>query len=563
MVRATSSNLARLAILPTHVMNISVIGIDEIVLPGSGWEDLGTGARSLPRPHWCHHRLGSSGVVEEISEPRSQHVLAAAIPAPAALVAILVLDIEKSRQISPNDPTTLSDITYALRNLAKQVPQAFGKQEPRGDGLLQCFSDALAAAVCAVSLRHLLEDPAWRLRGVSVRGRIALHLGHAQLQQDGLAFGDSLAVASRLEPIVEPGAIWTSAAFAEALEQRVPKVGLTTRYLGLKTLAKDDGDLVCHELIDTNRPVPGAALSYQPQDDPLANCQRLLRSDDEADQIAAIQALVSIGTWAAVKLLVNCARSDKNEPPLRRRCLTALQQLAEPDLATLIGSIVDAEQVLSLKRLSIELLGACASPDAIEKLSHLASDKTPSPAVREAALLALRHLSDASLDQVLTDALKEKNPDLVNAACVAASTRKLSESLADRLISLAKSDGMPESIREIALEAFLARGSEGRYLNDLIELAKDPEKSSQLRMLALEELADIGSGSALVALQEIAEQPSDTMRRAALAFVLAVKSKPTPTHIRMKPKPSESRINEVLTRIEGRTVTDRYLSDIA
>lgn len=105
-------------------MNISVIGIDEIVLPESVRKDLGTGARPLPRPHWCNHRLGSSGVVEEISEPRSQDVLAAAVAAPAVLVAILVLNIEKSRQISPNHPTTLSDITYALRNLAKQVPQA-------------------------------------------------------------------------------------------------------------------------------------------------------------------------------------------------------------------------------------------------------------------------------------------------------------------------------------------------------------------------------------------------------------------------------------------------------
>ncbi len=500
---------------------------------------------------------------EKTNEPRSQGVLAAAVPAPATLVAIVVIDIVESRRISREHPTIFSDITGALRDVVKQVPQAFGEQQPRGDAILQCFSDALAAAVCAVSLRHVLENPVWRLRGVSVRARIALHLGHVRLQQDGIADGDSLRVACRLEPIVEPGAIWTSDAFAAALETRELKVGLETRYLGLKTLPKDDGTLVCYELIDTKRPLAATALSYQPQDDPLANCQRLLRSDDEADQFAAIQALVFIGTWPAMKLLVNCARSDKNELPLRRRCLTALHQMVEPDLATLIGSIVDTEQVLSLKCLSIEILGACASPDAIEKLSHLASDKSTVSAVREAALLALRHLPDASLDQVLTEALKDKNPDLVNAACVAASTRKLSESLADRLIGLAKSDDMPESIREIALEAFLAKGSEGRCLDDLIELAKDPEKSSQLRMLALEELADVGSGSALAALQEIAEQPSDTMRKAALAFVLAVKSKPMPTRIRIKAQPSESRIKEVLSRIEGRYLNDRYLSDIA
>jgi HEAT repeat protein len=164
----------------------------------------------------------------------------------------------------------------------------------------------------------------------------------------------------------------------------------------------------------------------------------------------------------------------------------------------------------------------------------------------------------------LIKALEDENPDLVNAACVAASTRKLMKTLADSLIGLVKDDEMPNSIREIALEAFLTRGSDHRHLDDLIGLAKDSNKSPRLRMLALEDLADVGSEPALTALQEIAEQDSDIMSKAALAFALTVQSRPTPIRLRPKSQQSESRIKEVLlTRVEGRPPSDGYLPDIA
>jgi class 3 adenylate cyclase/HEAT repeat protein len=507
-------------------------------------------------------------MVEDTEAQRSQRQLRAAVPDPATVAAILVLDIHQSRRISPVQPTALSDVTEALRDRAREMPQRLGKLQDHGDGLLQCFSDVVAAAVCAVSLHHLLNDPVLHQGKLSIRARIALHLGHIILKRDGGTGGDALRIASRLEPIVEPGQTWTSAAFADVLRQLMPNVGLATRYLGLKMLAEGDGSLECYELIDTTLQVSGdahtAALIYQPQDEPLANCQRLLGSRYDADQNAAIQALVSIRTWSAVKLLVDFAGAKESEPTLRRRCLIALQQIAEPDLVPHLQRIIDEEEVLSLKRLAIEVLGACACADAIERLSQLASPETATPAIREAALLALRHLPDASIGKVLIKALQDENPDLVSAACVAASTRRLTTLVADALIDLVRDNKTSDAIREIALEAFVAKGSDHRHLQDLIELAKDVNKSPQLRMLALENLADVSSEPALNALQEIAAEQSDIMRRAALAFVLAVQLKPTPTRLRTKSQQSASRIKEVLlSRVEGNPLNDRYLSDIA
>jgi HEAT repeat protein/class 3 adenylate cyclase len=506
--------------------------------------------------------------MEDTEADRSQRQLAAAVSDPAILAAILVLDIHQSSQVSPVLPTALSDVTLALRERAKKAPQTLGKLQDRGDGLLQCFSDVLAASVCAVSLHHLLDDPVLHLGKLSIQARIALHLGHIILKSDGGTGGDALRVASRLEPIVQPGQTWTSTAFSEALKQRTPNGGLATRYLGLKMLAEGAGSLECHELINTTQQVPGdaytAALAYQPQDEPLANCQRLLGSHHEADQNAAIQALVSIGTWSAAKLLVDFAGAKGSEPPLRRRCLTALQQIVEPDLAPHLNRIIGAEKVLSLKRLAIEVLGTCASADAIEELSKLADDKNAAPAIREAALLALRHSPDASIGNVLIGALSDKNPDLIRAACVAASTRMLTDAVADSLIELVKNEKASDAIQEIALEAFISQSSDHRYLQDLIDLAKNINRSPQLRMLALENLADIGSDPALTALQELAGQSSDIMRRAALAFALAVQLKPTPTPLRTKNRQSVSRIREVLqSRVEGNLLGDSYLTDIA
>jgi HEAT repeat protein len=242
----------------------------------------------------------------------------------------------------------------------------------------------------------------------------------------------------------------------------------------------------------------------------------------------------------------------------------ALQQIAEPDLVPYLQRIIDAEEVLSLRRLAIEVLGACASADSIEELSRLADPETANPAIREAALLALRHLPDASIGKVLMKALKDENPDLVSAACVAASARRLTAPIANALINLVKDDEVSDAIQEIALEAYLAKGSDHRHLQDLIQLAKDVNKSPQLRVLALENLADVGSEPALTALQEIAGQESDIMRRAALAFALAVQLKPAPTHLRTKSRQAVSRINEVLlSRVEGNPLSDRYVPNIA
>lgn len=507
-------------------------------------------------------------MVDGVEAPRSQSQLASAVPQPATLAAILVLDIYKSGQISPSHPVELGNLAEVLRARAAQASGMLGKQETRGDGLLQCFSDALAAAACAMSLRHLLEDPVWRLQGISAQARIALHVGHVLIQKDEFTSGDSHRVACRLESIVDPGAIWTSAAFAEALEQRAPRTALTTRYLGLKSLPKNDGQLECYELIDRSLSTPGRSQtsipSYQPQDDPLANCQLLLRSNDETDQIAAIQALVAIGSWPAMRLLAECAASRASEPRFRGRCLAALKQIADPELAPLLGRIVDMEDVLSLKRHAIEVFGACADSNGIDKLSELASQRNTVSATREAALLALRHLKDASIGPVLIDALGDEDPDLINAACVAASTRRMTKKLADCLIALAKRENVSDDIQEIALEAFLSGGPDRRYLDDLIRLAEDTNRSSQLRIQAVEALADIGSERALAALQEISDRPSDVMRKVALASTLAVQAKPTPTRIRMRAQQPDSRINEVLlSRVQSNPFSDDHLSDIA
>lgn len=81
-----------------------------------------------------------------------------------------------------------------------------------GDGLLASFPSAVDALHCARTLQTVLAAEAFRVR-------IGLHLGDV-LVQGGDLFGDGVNMASRIEPLAEPGGIALSADFANAVRNQ-------------------------------------------------------------------------------------------------------------------------------------------------------------------------------------------------------------------------------------------------------------------------------------------------------------------------------------------------------
>ncbi len=75
-----------------------------------------------------------------------------------------------------------------------------------GDGFLVEFDAALPAVECALRIQQRIHD--WNLQGgrAPLRIRVGVHLGDVEAR-GGDIFGDSVNVASRIEPLAEPGGI--------------------------------------------------------------------------------------------------------------------------------------------------------------------------------------------------------------------------------------------------------------------------------------------------------------------------------------------------------------------
>jgi adenylate cyclase len=75
-----------------------------------------------------------------------------------------------------------------------------------GDGFLIEFESALHAVECAIAIQQLVRERTDPARGPPLRLRIGIHLGDVEIRGADIV-GDSVNVASRIEPLAEPGGI--------------------------------------------------------------------------------------------------------------------------------------------------------------------------------------------------------------------------------------------------------------------------------------------------------------------------------------------------------------------
>jgi TolB-like protein len=90
-----------------------------------------------------------------------------------------------------------------------------------GDGTLSIFSSALDAVQCAVKIQTLNRQ------GKKIEMRIGLHLGDVMFDETGI-YGDSVNVASRIESLATPGAVFIS----EKLFEEIKNQNIEARPLG-------------------------------------------------------------------------------------------------------------------------------------------------------------------------------------------------------------------------------------------------------------------------------------------------------------------------------------------
>ncbi|MCH8837503.1 MAG: hypothetical protein IIA60_06830 [Candidatus Marinimicrobia bacterium] len=144
------------------------------------------------------------------------------------LAAIMFTDIVGYTALMGNDEQKALQLLQKNRGLLKPIIEQFRGEwlKEMGDGTLSSFASAVDAVNCALAIQQVLkDDPDLKLR-------IGIHIGDVVFE-GGDVFGDGVNVASRLEPLAEPGGICVSERVYEDIRN---KAGIEAASIGEKTL---------------------------------------------------------------------------------------------------------------------------------------------------------------------------------------------------------------------------------------------------------------------------------------------------------------------------------------
>ena len=121
------------------------------------------------------------------------------------LAAIVFTDIVGFTELMGRDEAKAMALLKQNRALLRPIVDNFKGEwlKEIGDGVLISFPSAVMAVTCALEIQRILaHNPDLTLR-------IGIHVGDV-IKQDGDVFGDGVNIASRLEPLAEPGGICVS-----------------------------------------------------------------------------------------------------------------------------------------------------------------------------------------------------------------------------------------------------------------------------------------------------------------------------------------------------------------
>lgn len=121
------------------------------------------------------------------------------------LAAIVFSDIVGFTELMGSNEKTAMALLDQQRKLLRPIIENFGGEwlKEMGDGILSSFPSAVKAVTCSLEIQRILEHNS------NLTVRIGIHIGDV-IKKDGDVFGDGVNIASRLEPLAEPGGICVS-----------------------------------------------------------------------------------------------------------------------------------------------------------------------------------------------------------------------------------------------------------------------------------------------------------------------------------------------------------------
>lgn len=164
------------------------------------------------------------------------------------LIAIMFTDIVGYTALMGKDEALAINLLKRNRKVHKPLIKKHNGEflKEMGDGILASFTSAVQATECALEIQSSLQDdPELNLR-------IGIHVGDV-IFDEGDIFGEGVNVASRLEPLAEPGGIYVSERVYDDIRN---KPDLETVYLGEQSLKNVDHPIKVYALAGGGLPTP-------------------------------------------------------------------------------------------------------------------------------------------------------------------------------------------------------------------------------------------------------------------------------------------------------------------
>ena len=384
------------------------------------------------------------------------------------------------------------------------------------------FTDPTSATNCALDMRDFCKEFNFQesdLPQLSIR--ISLH--SSKIYTGDAPAADAIRaqinLASRIEPILRPGEVWTCDTFVTFL----PKTehDFTTDNLGVKPSAKKWGGQELHR-VRRKSDLPFAEENiYEKSEsihlDPVAILFSLYERGDDEQQMNAVRMLGKKNDLRAVEKLSSIAQDGNLSLHLRLAAISSLGEQKSSQAVPTLATMLDFKEYED-PRIQISCLDAIVTigssnggPVILHLLKNM--DEYQAAVIRRAleSLSILHH--QAAIDYIVEKLYQEQFEGQLLKTVLFVLTQQrdhTATSAAIKLIDQAKQD----DVRYGAL-IYLLHVDPNCVMRQFQEIAGDRKEPFEIRIVALAGLTKIGSNTAKSIVAEIAEAAESVSSYAA------------------------------------------------